>query len=117
MFTLEGIDHVALTARDVGRAVAWSRGCWGWNGSTKTPGGLPRGRRRGHDEPGTVLLPCRRVRPAPDNATIAMRHVAFRVDRRDIAFDLNDHTIAHSIYFHDPDSHRIEITTYGLSNE
>ena len=57
---------------------------------------------------------------------LAMRHLAFRVNatgfaqakdeltRRGIAFEFQDHDIAHSIYFDDPDGHRLEITTYEL---
>jgi catechol-2,3-dioxygenase len=34
--------------------------------------------------------------------------------RRGISFDFQDHEISHSIYFGDPDGHKIEITTYEL---
>jgi catechol 2,3-dioxygenase-like lactoylglutathione lyase family enzyme len=55
-----------------------------------------------------------------------MLHLAFRtdwenfvaaqkeLDRRGIKFEFQDHEISHSIYFHDPDRHRLEITTYEL---
>jgi catechol-2,3-dioxygenase len=33
---------------------------------------------------------------------------------RGIAFQFQDHTLSHSIYFADPDGHRIEITTYEV---
>jgi catechol 2,3-dioxygenase-like lactoylglutathione lyase family enzyme len=64
--------------------------------------------------------------PAPGRGSVAMRHLAFRVDRdgferaqeelaeRGIQFDFMDHETAHSIYFADPDGHRLEITTYEL---
>lgn len=60
----------------------------------------------------------------PGRDALAMRHLAFRVDRpgferaqeelrdRGIAFEFMDHETAHSIYFTDPDGHRLEITTY-----
>jgi catechol 2,3-dioxygenase-like lactoylglutathione lyase family enzyme len=53
-----------------------------------------------------------------------MRHLAFRTDQtnfqraqaelrgQQIPFQFEDHQIAHSIYFRDPDGHQIEITTY-----
>jgi catechol-2,3-dioxygenase len=53
-----------------------------------------------------------------------MRHLAFRVSRKNfeqaqqelslraISFAFEDHDIAHSIYFSDPDGHRLELTTY-----
>jgi hypothetical protein len=59
---------------------------------------------------------------APGRGAIAMRHLAFRVDRagleraqvelaeRGIHFDFMDHETAHSVYFADPDGHRLEIT-------
>jgi len=31
-----------------------------------------------------------------------------------IKFEFQDHEIAHSIYFRDPDGHQLEITTYDL---
>ncbi len=55
-----------------------------------------------------------------------MRHIAFRASRkmferaqqelaqRGIDFELEDHDTAHSIYFHDPDGHELEITTYDV---
>jgi catechol-2,3-dioxygenase len=56
-----------------------------------------------------------------------MRHVAFRVSAvnfararqqlgaRGIGVEFQDHQIAHSIYFHDPDGHQIKLTTYEVS--
>jgi catechol 2,3-dioxygenase-like lactoylglutathione lyase family enzyme len=55
-----------------------------------------------------------------------MLHLAFRADRknfgaaqqelktRGIKFEFQDHEIAHSIYFRDPDGHQLEITTYEI---
>lgn len=127
MFATEGIDHVALTVRDVGRSVAWYREVLGLERLYEEAWG---------DYPAVVgagttclaLFPCPVDESGlpPDNATIAMRHVAFRVDRhnfeaaqaelrrRGSAFDFQDHTIAHSIYFPNLDGHRLEITTYDL---
>jgi catechol-2,3-dioxygenase len=31
-----------------------------------------------------------------------------------IPFELQDHVVAHSMYFTDPDGHRLELTTYEL---
>ena len=62
----------------------------------------------------------------PGKNVITMRHIAFRVDRtnfeeaqldlkrRRIEVAFQDHEIAHSIYFRDPDGHEIEITTYEV---
>ena len=55
-----------------------------------------------------------------------MRHLAFRttyadlleaekhLQERGIPFEFQNHGIAHSIYFSDPDGHQLEITTYDL---
>jgi catechol 2,3-dioxygenase-like lactoylglutathione lyase family enzyme len=56
-----------------------------------------------------------------------MLHLAFRADRENflaaqqelkkggIKFEFQDHEIAHSIYFRDPDGHQLEITTYEVA--
>jgi catechol-2,3-dioxygenase len=65
---------------------------------------------------------------ADDQSEPAVRilHVAFRVDRanfdaaraaltaRGIQHRLEDHVVSHSLYFEDPDGHRLELTTYEL---
>ena len=55
-----------------------------------------------------------------------MLHLAFRANRENflaaqeelqrhgITFEFQDHEIAHSIYFRDPDGHQLEITTYEV---
>ena len=57
---------------------------------------------------------------------IRMLHLAFRanqknflaaqrdLEKRGIKFEFQDHDISHSIYFHDPDGHALEITTYEV---
>jgi catechol-2,3-dioxygenase len=57
---------------------------------------------------------------------VRMLHLAFRANRknflgaqeelkqRGIQFEFQDHEISHSIYFSDPDGHKLEITTYDL---
>ncbi len=128
MFKLEGIDHVALTVRDVARSVEWYKDVLGleqtyedrWDG---VPAFIGIG--------GTwlALFPGKgsELKPPPGRDTIAMCHLAFRatsstfekaqeeLKQRGIAFEFQDHEIAHSIYFHDPDGHEIEITTYELN--
>jgi catechol 2,3-dioxygenase-like lactoylglutathione lyase family enzyme len=123
---LEGIDHVALAVRDVERSAKWYVDVLGferlhqgmWNG---IPTFIGKGNtaialfpvRGEHSEPGT-------------HGTIEMLHLAFRANgknflgaqeelkRRGIKLEFQDHEISHSIYFHDPDGHELEITTYEL---
>jgi catechol 2,3-dioxygenase-like lactoylglutathione lyase family enzyme len=69
------------------------------------------------------------ARPGGEPAVTApggMLHLAFRADRaafeeaqhllagRGIAFEFQDHDVAHSIYFSDPDGHLLELTTYDV---
>jgi catechol 2,3-dioxygenase-like lactoylglutathione lyase family enzyme len=127
-FDLERLDHVALTVADVNRSIEWYRDVlglehvheeeWGRNPAFLISGST-----------GLALFPAESSDPPPPQGHpggLAMWHVAFGADRRnfdaareeldarDIRYSFSDHGIAHSIYFHDPDGHLIEITTYEL---
>ncbi len=130
MFVLEGIDHVALAVRDVQRSAAWYQDVLGLTRLYEDVWG---------DFPAIVgtgttsiaLFPVQGNEPKgrPGRDTLAMRHLAFRVDAanfagarqaleaRGIAVEFEDHGIAHSIYFSDPDGHALEITTYDLGSK
>jgi catechol 2,3-dioxygenase-like lactoylglutathione lyase family enzyme len=121
---LEGIDHVALSVRDVERAAQWYIDTLGfepryagmWQGVPTFIG------------KGTTALALFPIRDGSSGsrAEIRMLHLAFRADRknflaaqdklkrRGIKFEFSDHEISHSIYFRDPDGHQLEITTYEL---
>jgi catechol 2,3-dioxygenase-like lactoylglutathione lyase family enzyme len=133
---LEGIDHIAITVRDVERSAKWYIDILGfeqrnqgmWNGiptfigkGTTAVALFParddsKSRARAKNDP-----PIGRSRPVA-----RMLHLAFRADRenflaaqeelkrRGIKFEFEDHEISHSIYFRDPDDHELEITTYEL---
>ncbi|MGQ0560414.1 MAG: VOC family protein [Gemmatimonadota bacterium] len=127
MFRLQQVDHVALTVRDVEKSVLWygevlglqrmHQDAWGSFPAVVGIGGTS-----------LALFPVRSEDPAgpPGPETICARHVAFRTDRenlerarkflaaRGIEISFEDHEIAHSIYFVDPDGHQLEITTYDL---
>jgi catechol 2,3-dioxygenase-like lactoylglutathione lyase family enzyme len=127
MFTIEALDHVALSVRDVERSAQWYADVLGfkrlhegiWNG---TPIFV------GNGAAAIALFPVRDKAgsTSPDWAAVRTLHFAFRTDRenflraqdelkkRAIAFDFQNHEISHSIYFRDPDGHEIEITTYEL---
>jgi len=124
-FALEGLDHVALAVRDVDRSAAWYCDVLGLERRHADVWG---------DHPAVVgigttslaLFPVEGPvpRPRPGRDVLSMRHVAVRVnasnfagaqralEARGIQWTFQDHQIAHSIYFHDPDGHEIEITTY-----
>jgi catechol 2,3-dioxygenase-like lactoylglutathione lyase family enzyme len=127
MFELQGIDHVALSVRDVERSVAWYIEVLGferrhegmWNGIPVFVG---------KGATGIALFPSRdhSVKATSRPRGIAILHLAFRTDRdgfwlaqrelknRGIKFHFEDHEVAHSIYFRDPDGHELEITTYEV---
>lgn len=127
MIALEGIDHIALGVRDVGRSAAWYQEVLGMERRYEEAWG---------DFPAVVgvgttslaLFPIvgDAAKPPPGRDTVAMRHVAFRtsrtgfrraceeLERRGIAYESQHHEIAESIYFPDPDGHQLEITTYEL---
>ena len=119
------IDHVAIAVADVERSIDWYCDVlemerryleWGTEPAMVCAG-----------ETCIALFALEGAAEAPPGrGAVAMRHLAFRVDRdgferaqeelaeRGIQFDFMDHETAHSIYFADPDGHRLEITTYEL---
>lgn len=122
-----GLDHVAITVRDVARSRDWYCDVLGLERRfAKVWGEVPTFVCAG--ETGIALFPTSAAepKPRPERDTLAMRHFAFRVTRenferaqnelraREIAFEFQDHIIAHSIYFYDPDGHQLELTTYEV---
>ncbi len=124
---LEGIDHVALSVRDIERAAQWYIDVLGfkrlydgmWDG---VPVFIGKG------TTALALFPIRGNADGPERESkgIRMLHLAMRANRqnflaaqeelkhRGIKFEFQDHEISHSIYFRDPDGHRLEITTYEV---
>lgn len=127
MFELEGLDHVALSVRDVERSADWYVDVLGFE--RRYPGmwnGVPVFVARG--KTAIALFPRRNAQansPASRESS-GILHLALRADRknfaaaqrdlesRGIAFHFTDHEISHSIYFRDPDGIELEITTYEL---
>ncbi len=128
MFQVEGIDHVALSVRDVEESARWYIDVLGlerrheglWNG---VPVFIGKG------TTALALFPAQRgiAGKESDSASTRMLHLAFRASRaeflnaqrdlkqRNIAFGFEDHEVSHSIYFRDPDGHGLEITTYEIA--
>jgi catechol 2,3-dioxygenase-like lactoylglutathione lyase family enzyme len=127
MIDVEGIDHVALSVRDVERSAQWYIEVLGferrhegmWDGMPVFIG------------KGTTSIALFPIRGNADGLEreskgIRMLHLALRsnrknflaaqeeLKRRDINFEFQNHEISHSIYFQDPDGHKLEITTYEL---
>src|ERR671925_2320626 len=117
---LEGIDHVALSVRDVERSAKWYIETLGFERLYKGMwNGVPTFIGRGNT--GIALFPATHEANRSAHREIRMLHLAFRADRenflaaqqelekRGIKFEFQDHEIAHSIYFSDPDGHALEI--------
>ena len=122
---LDGIDHVAMSVRDVERAAQWYIDVLGferrfdgmWDG---VPVFIGKGKTA------LALFPARAGSTSTDRGEIRLLHLAMRANRenflaaqeelkrRSIKFEFQDHEISHSIYFRDPDGHQLEITTYEL---
>ena len=125
LMQLEGIDHVAMGVRDIEQSARWYIDVLGferlhdgmWNG---VPTFIGKG------NTGIALFPANQETKTSAHREIRMLHLAFRADRenflaaqqelkkRGIKFEFQDHEIAHSIYFRDPDGHQLEITTYEV---
>jgi catechol 2,3-dioxygenase-like lactoylglutathione lyase family enzyme len=124
---LDGIDHVALSVRDVEEAANWYVGVLGFERRYEEIwDGIPTFIAK--ENTAIALFPLRSNDSPSARGTgrIGMLHLAFRANRenflgaqqelkkRGIKFKFQDHEISHSIYFRDPDGHELEITTYEV---
>ena len=124
---LERIDHVALAVRNVERSANWYVDVLGFERRYEEMwDGIPTFIGKGNTAIALFPLPDDDSKSPARDSGIRMLHLAFRADmknflcaqqdlqRRGIKFEFQDHEISHSIYFHDPDGHHLEITTYDL---
>jgi catechol 2,3-dioxygenase-like lactoylglutathione lyase family enzyme len=124
---LEGIDHVALSVRDIERSAKWYTEVLGferlyegvWNGVPTFVG-------KGNTGIALFSTTANQKSAPSSHRDLRMLHLAFRANRENflvaqrelekhgIKFEFQDHEISHSVYFRDPDGHQLEITTYDL---
>lgn len=121
---LEGLDHVALVVRDVDASAEWYAATLGLEHIHADVWPVPVVM-AAHGT-GVALFPARPDADQAPPGTLGMAHCAFRAGRaafdgykesltaRGVAWEEQDHGIARSIYFTDPDGHRLEITTYEV---
>jgi catechol 2,3-dioxygenase-like lactoylglutathione lyase family enzyme len=122
---LDGIDHVALSVRDVERSAQWYIDVLGFERRHQGMwDGIPVFIGKGTTS--IALFPVGSKEGSSSRGGVRMLHLAFRASRqnflaaqeelksRGIKFEFQDHEISHSIYFRDPDGRKLEITTYEL---
>ena len=126
---VEDIDHVALAVRNVEQSARWYQETLGLQRLYQDAwGSYPAVVGIGSTAIALFPVQSEDPKPSPERDVIAMRHLAFRatgesfsraqdlLQSRGIQFEFQDHDIAHSIYFEDPDGHRLEITTYDIDS-
>jgi catechol 2,3-dioxygenase-like lactoylglutathione lyase family enzyme len=120
-FRTQGLDHVAVAVADLDRSEDFYREVLGlervipeWDPPRVMASG------------GSGLAMFPEADDFPGETAPHILHIAFRVDRdvfeaaqaelseRGIETSFSDHGAAHSIYFADPDGHRLELTTYEV---
>jgi len=124
---VEGIDHVALSVRDVERSAQWYIEVLGFERRHEGMWeGIPVFIGKGTTSIALFSVSSDEKSRPYGRGDVCMLHLALRADRknflaaqeelkrRGIKFEFQDHEISHSIYFRDPDGHKLEITTYQL---
>ena len=124
---LAGIDHLAMSVTDVERSTRWYMDVLGFERRYEGAwDGIPAFIGKGRTAIALFPLGAKASRLSLSPTGPQMLHLAFRtsthgfqaaqreLQQRGIVFTFEDHGIAHSIYFSDPDGHKLEITTYEL---
>lgn len=115
------LDHIALRVVDMARAVAWYCEVLGFEQRYADVWDRPVMLMAG--DAGIALFDAD-PHALPSSGNVGLSHFALHVSRRaftdaqayfttnNIAFTYEDHVVCHSLYLHDPDGYRVELTTY-----
>ena len=128
MFHITALDHIAIGVKDPAASIEWYERILGLKQlKVKEWGDFPVFM-IAENNSGLAIFSRETGNPVemPEGRKGGLPHIAFRVTGKDfisaqehlqvngVDFEFQDHHIAHSIYFRDPDDYAIEITTYEL---
>lgn len=125
MFSIKTLDHVALRVCDLEVSAQWYERVLNLKRLQPKEWGPFPIFMTAENGTGLALFPVRTTspEPLPEGDWIKGDHYAFQVDNDNFAkaqehfsqigldFEFQDHFYFHSIYFLDPDGHRLELTT------
>ena len=128
MFKISKLDHTAIAVKDASVSVKWYERVLGLKKLTVDSWGPFPIFMISENNTGLAIFQNEQGNPVkmPQNKKSGLPHIAFEVDRENfesaqkhlqsqhVEFDWQDHDIAHSIYFRDPDDYCIELTTYEI---
>ena len=129
-FKIRFLDHVAIRVADIQRSADWYEDVLGMKRySFKEWGEFPIFMLNG--KTGIALFPANlKDNPVdPLSRNVMIDHFAFNVSNQDfrkaqnhldlkgIDFQFQDHHYFHSIYFRDPDGHKVELTTIVVDED
>jgi len=128
MFKISSLDHIGIGVKDAEISVKWYQEVLGLEKLTIKEWGSYPVFMVSNDRTGIAIFQNRAGNPVsmPEDRKTGLPHIAFKVsfvdfenaqkhlDTLNLGFEYQDHFIAHSIYFRDPDNYCIEITTYEI---
>lgn len=123
---LSRLDHVAITCQSIDVSTRWYQEVLGFERVFADRwGGIPVFLKLGATS--LALFPSKAKGPARSETRPHIDHIALlaetatdftdarkSLEQEQIEYVFQDHEVSHSVYFDDPDGHRLEITTYDV---